>query len=254
MDMQCQMITHTVREGDNFYQLARYYHTTVGEIMAQNPGIDPYNLQVGTRLNICRGASFPLRYNTTRSRVPVNRPADMNRRMMLNNDMRRVWMQHVYWVRMLLISIAAGLADETAVTARTLQNAQDMERIFARYYPPEMAAEFAALIKDHLVIGQELITALKDKNDELATRLNNQWHDNADRIAELLGRMNPNFNTEQLRNMMYRHLALTGQETNARLAGQFAEDIQAFDMVENQAMEMADYLIQGIMRQFPQEF
>jgi len=46
--MYCpQQLTYVVRPGDNLYQLARYYQTTVPQILAMNPNIDPYNLQIG---------------------------------------------------------------------------------------------------------------------------------------------------------------------------------------------------------------
>ncbi len=57
--------THIIEAGDTLWQLARTYGTTVDEIIAANPGIDPANLQVGQRVcipvepDICPPGSVP---------------------------------------------------------------------------------------------------------------------------------------------------------------------------------------------------
>mgnify|MGYP000027434616 len=56
--MYCQnRMVHTVQEGDSLYRLARQYHTTVTELILGNPGVNPYNLQVGMKLYVCPGES-----------------------------------------------------------------------------------------------------------------------------------------------------------------------------------------------------
>lgn len=57
--MYCQnRMVHTVQEGDSLYRLARQYHTTVTELILGNPGVNPYNLQVGMKLYVCPGESY----------------------------------------------------------------------------------------------------------------------------------------------------------------------------------------------------
>lgn len=46
------MKIHIIKQGDTFYHLAQKYHVTVDEIIALNPDIDPYNLQVGSKIRI----------------------------------------------------------------------------------------------------------------------------------------------------------------------------------------------------------
>lgn len=49
--------------------------------------------------------------------------------------------------------------------------------------------------------------------------------------------------------MLYSHLELTEREASERLSCQFARDIATFDEIEKEALQMADYMACGIMRQ-----
>ena len=54
--------------------------------------------------------------------------------------------------------------------------------------------------------------------------------------------------------MLHEHLSLTTDEAVARLQGDYQADIEAFDKVVDQAIEMADTLSHGIIAQFPEKF
>lgn len=248
--MSClRSITHMIRRGDNLYRLAQVYQTTVRSILAQNPGINPYNLLIGTELMICPGENF---FEVCRQQ-PSACP-DPSKQMTLTNDMRKVWEQHVYWTRMLLISIASRLPDQEAVTARLLRNPADIANIFAEYYDEEAANAIERLLTEHLQIGAALITALRDGNTAEAENLKSQWFVNADEMADAFSSINPYYQHDAVRQMLHRHLDLTTKEVTLRLAGDYPADIAAFDEVEEEALMMADYFIDGIMRQFPEKF
>jgi len=51
-------IVHTIKTGDTFYSLARYYSSEVGLIIAANPDADPDNLQTGQKVIIPFSGSF----------------------------------------------------------------------------------------------------------------------------------------------------------------------------------------------------
>jgi hypothetical protein len=168
----------------------------------------------------------------------------------LSWKMRFAWLQHVYWTRLLLISIAEHLKDQSATTDRLMQNPKDIAGIFKTYYGDKTAAAIEQLLTEHLQIGADLITALRDSKTAEAEHLKTQWYENADKMAAAFSGINLNYRYGELRDMLYRHLDLTTEEVAKRLAGDYPADIQAFGRVEQEAIMMADYFVSGIHRQF----
>lgn len=177
-----------------------------------------------------------------------------NNEVQLLKQMNLAWEQHIMWTRMLLISIAENLKDLDATQARLLRNPKDIADIFRRYYGNAVANRIQQLLTEHLAIGKDLIVALKNGNQEEATRLNTMWYKNADEMAEAFSSINPFYPKEEVRRMLYEHLRLTSNEVNNRLKGNYAEDINDYDMVQREILKMSQFFVDGIVQQFQNLF
>ena len=235
-------ILHTIRPGDTLYNLALQYGTTVQNIIDTNMALNPYDLRVGQQIYI-----YPDNAQNTSYWVSMNQ-------VQLLQQMNLVWEQHIMWTRMLLISIAENLKDLDATQARLLRNPKDIADIFRRYYGNVVANRIQQLLTEHLVIGKDLIVALKNKNQEEATKLNTKWYQNADEMAEAFSSINPFYPKEEIRNMLYEHLRLITNEVNNRLQGNYVADINSYDMVQKEILKMSQFFVNGIVRQFPNLF
>ena len=235
-------ILYTIRPGDTLYNLAMQYGTTVQNIIDTNVALNPYNLRVGQQIYI-----YPNDVQIPSYWVSMNQ-------VQLLKQMNLVWEQHIMWTRMLLISIAENLKDLEATQARLLRNPKDIADVFRRFYGIAVANRIQQLLTEHLVIGKDLIVALKNKNQEEATRLNTKWYQNADEMAEAFSSINPFYPREEIRNMLYEHLRLTTNQVNNRLQGKYVEDINSYDMVQKEILKMSQFFVNGIVRQFPNLF
>lgn len=168
--------------------------------------------------------------------------------------MNLVWEQHIMWTRMLLISIAENLGDLDATRARLLENPKDIASIFRRYYGSAFADKIEKLLTEHLVIGEKLIVALKNNNKRLTADLDAKWHKNADELSDAFSSVNPFYSKDALQKMFYEHLRLTSEEVAARLRKDYRADIRAFDNVQQEILDMSEYFVNGIVRQFPNLF
>ena len=169
-----------------------------------------------------------------------------------HDEWRKLWEDHITWTRVVIISILDDLAGTPAYTDRLLQNYEDMEAALKPYYGDE-AEVFGDLIKDHLVIAAELLTALK--NGQPTDQLIASWYANAHDIAVQMNKMNPQFwPLDETEKMWTDHLDATLEEATDHFTGNFAGEVVAYDKVHDMALEMADFISNGVMQQFPSQF
>lgn len=168
----------------------------------------------------------------------------------LNNKLRVLWQQHVYRTRFFIISTAAEIADLSYVTKWLLKNPEDFAVILEHYYSKNISEKFKQLLTEHLSIAGELINAIKNHETVKADSIRKKWYQNADEISEFLSKINPYWSYEKWNSLLYNHLKMTENEAKFRLSGKYPKDIDEFNNIENEALEMADYMSEGIVQQF----
>ncbi len=238
---------YTVRSGDSLWRIAQRFHTTIPEIAALNPILDINNLYIGQTLCI------PQEYSPYKTVQPA--PLCIGKaEQALSNHMRMLWEQHVYWTRLLIISIVFALPDTDLVANRLLRNPKDFEAALKPFYGEDIAAKFAKLFASHLTIAAELVKAAKAGDNTAAADAEKRWYANASQIAAFLGNINPYWSTQEWQKMLFNHLAMTKSEAVYFLTQKYADTISMFENIEQEALIMADMMTQGIVKQFPQYF
>ena len=155
---------------------------------------------------------------------------------------------------MAITAIVFKLPDLNFVLGRLLRNATDMGNALRPYYGDQIADAYADLIREHLTIAADLVTAAVNGETEKAEQKEADWYRNADEIVEFLSRINPYYDEEAFRKMFYSHLALTKLEAVCMIQKNFELEVQVFDQIEAEALMMADMLSDGIFKQFPYRF
>jgi hypothetical protein len=233
---------YTIRPGDSLWLIAQRFHTTIQEIASANSGLDINNLYIGQMICVPRMPARPI-------------PTGIgNAEQTLSNHMRLLWEQHVYWTRMLILSMAFGLPDTEFVANRLLRNPKDFEAALRPFYGEDIAAKFAELFTSHLTIAAELVKAAMAGNSDAAADAEKRWYANADQIAAFFGSLNPYWSAQEWQKMLYDHLAMTKTEAVDILTQGYMNSIGTFENIEQQAMVMADTMTRGIVKQFPQQF
>lgn len=177
-------------------------------------------------------------------------PINCNNRINLINTFRNLWQQHSIWTRSFIISTAANLGDLQYVTKRLMRNPTDFAAALKKYYGPEKAMKFDSLLSDHLSIAGKIVNAAKAGNTDTVNEERRKWYANADAIADFLASINPNWSKNEWKMLLYDHLKMVESEAVLRLNGEYEKDIAQFDALEDQALMMADYMANGIAKQF----
>ena len=172
-----------------------------------------------------------------------------------HDGMRKLWEDHVTWTRLYIVSAVAGLPDAQPTAERLLQNQVGIGDAIKPFYGDAAGERLTALLRQHILTAADLVTAAKAGNTAGVQAASARWYANADEIADFLSGANPtNWPRETLRAEMRHHLDLTLQEAQARLGGNWAADIAAYDAIHQHILGMADVLSAGIIRQFPGQF
>lgn len=169
--------------------------------------------------------------------------------------MRRLWSDHVAYTRLFIVSAVAGSADKDATTQRLLQNQTDIGNAVADFYGRDAADKLTALLKDHILIAANIVTAAKAGDNAKVTSENARWRSNATDIARFLHGANPKHWPEAaLQSAMFAHLDQTLSEATNELKGNYAGSIKDYDQAMDHILMMADTLSSGIVAQFPAKF
>ena len=174
----------------------------------------------------------------------------MPRDSQLSNTLRKLWMEHVMWTRSFIISTASNLGDLQYVSNRLLRNPFDFADVLRPFYGNETAMKFKILLTDHLLIAADLVNAAKAGDTKTADEKRAKWYDNAENIADFLSEINPYWSRSVWQTMFDDHLKMTENEAAQILTGQYSASIFQYDSIQKEALDMADYMTSGIIKQF----
>jgi len=190
-------------------------------------------------------------------RHPEQGPQQLSRET-FHADMRKLWEDHIVWTRQYIVSAATQtdpLPDIGATADRLFANQTDIGSAIAPFYGEAAGTQLTTLLKEHIAIAADVITAAKASDQDATTVALGRWYANADDIASFLATANPeSWPRGEMSAMMRDHLDHTLAEAVARLHGDYPADIAAYDLVHGQILHMADMLSDGIIRQFPDRF
>src|SRR5881394_1321238 len=147
-----------------------------------------------------------------------------------HDAMRKLWEDHVTWTRLFIVSAAAGLPDKDATTQRLLQNQTDIGNAVAEFYGRDAGNKLTALLRDHILIAANIVTAAKAGDNAKVTSENKRWHDNATDLAKFLHGANPKHWPEAaLQSALFAHLDQTLDEASNQLKGNYAASLKDYD-------------------------
>ena len=173
---------------------------------------------------------------------------------MLKRDMRRLWTDHVVWTRDYIIAALGDQPDVQAGSGRLMKNQEDIGNALAVFYGAPAGQELTALLKQHIILAGEVLTAAKAGDKTAQAQADAKWQKNGVDIAEFLSKANPHLSRSTMADMMKQHLATTTDEVAARLTKNWYADAQAYDAVYDHILHMSDALSDGIVKQFPEKF
>ena len=142
--------------------------------------------------------------------------------------------------------VGAGDVCATASVASLLKNQDDIGGAIKPYYGDAAGDKLATLLRDHILIAAEVVTAAKAGNGAGLTAGQAKWTANGKEIAAFLSGANPNWPQQDLEAMLQKHLDLTTAEVVGRLHKDWGADISAYDEGHEHMLMFADVLTASV--------
>src|SRR5688572_16315555 len=175
---------------------------------------------------------------TSASAAPQDKVASCD----LRSDMRKLWEDHITWTRNVIFNFLDTLPGTNEAVGRLLQNQVDIGDAIKPFYGEAAGNVLTAYLRNHILVAADILVALREDNTTAFNTAAAAWYANADSIARFLSDANPNWDYQELHDMMFEHLDLTAAEALARLNKDYAADVLAYDAVHDEILEMADML------------
>ncbi len=167
---------------------------------------------------------------------------------------RVLWTDHAVWTRLYIIESLNDSPGADAAAARLLKNQEDIGNAIKPYYGDAAGTQLTALLKQHILIAVAIINDVKAGNATAQAADEANWTQNADTIAAFLSSANPNWRTQDAKDLLHTHLSTTKAEVVARATKNYPADVQAWDAVYMHILKMSDTISGGIITQYQEKF
>lgn len=244
-------IPYVIKPGDTLYLIAQEYQTTVQDIELLNPGIDPYNLQIGSVIEL---PGYESDIETPSEDVFPPLWPNPIKQMALMNRMRRIWLEDTFYTSLLINSVLDRLKNQIDITDIMLKTPTQLMKIFGDDYTEEFQNELRQLFTNHIHIESDMLTAMRDQMPSRVQDLERQWYANAQNIARLLSGANPNYKFDDLWSLIRRYLDMTKREMTLHNTSNYAGELGVLSQLNDESTSLADYLSAGLMSQFAQNY
>ena len=168
----------------------------------------------------------------------------------LVEHLQMLWIEHINWMVNVINDTVLNLPNLLNSTRRLYRNAEDFSEALEPFFYDQYADRFEELFKEHIKIGMSMVTALKNKNLVLAQNEEKRWYQNADTIAQFLASINQVWTEDEWRKLLYDHLRLVKTYATLVVNNNLEQATFMIDDMEQQALDMADYMIYGIESSF----
>ncbi|SRR5579875_2437859 len=173
----------------------------------------------------------------------------------LDMTLRNLFVDHVFWVRSMVIATKAGNAAEATVAYRqALGNAKAFGGAVASFYGEAAGQQFATLFAGHVNAVRNYCLADLKGDEAAENAAAKAMTQNGEALATFLSTANHNLPKDAVLSLLGSHVALHIAECNAAAAGKLDEEAGTWDPMLKNIDTISDALAQAIAKQFPSKF
>lgn len=171
------------------------------------------------------------------------------------NALRDLWLHHAFWVREVVRATVDGnSADAKVSEAQVVANAQAIAASIEPFYGKAAQDVLFKLLAGHYGAVKAYLTASVAKDTAAQQKALEQILANAEEIANFLSKANPNLPKDDLMGLLQAHGGHHLSQIQQFVARDYAGEAQTWADMSQHMYVIADALVDGLSKQFPDKF
>jgi hypothetical protein len=168
---------------------------------------------------------------------------------------RDLWVGHIFWVR----EVVRGLAEKNPPAAdfaekQVVANARQLAGAIEPFYGKDAGDQLFKLLAGHYTAVKAHATATVAGDAAAAKKAIADLTANANEIAKFLSGANPNLPEATLKSLLAAHGGHHVQQNQQLASHDMAGEARTWDAMKSHIYTLADALVGGIAKQFPDKF
>ncbi len=173
----------------------------------------------------------------------------------LKMTLRDLFVDHVFWVRSMVMATRDGNMAEAQVADRmALENAKGIGKAVASFYGQQAGDKFTDLFTGHVNAVREYMSATFNGDEAAKKAAVDRLTKNAGEMAAFLSSANPNLPKDAVLKLLGSHGAHHVAAINATTAKNYTQEARIWDEMLKNVYAISDALAEAIAKQFPDKF
>jgi hypothetical protein len=169
--------------------------------------------------------------------------------------LRDLWVDHVFWVRNVVVSTFAGNQPAAAAAKQeVVANARQIAASIEPYYGAEASGTLFALLAGHYGAVEQYLDATVAGSRERQDAAYERLSDNAFAIARFLSEANPNLPHDTLTGLLLAHGGHHVQQIQQVQRREYGQEARTWEAMKRHMYVIADALAGALAKQFPKQF
>lgn len=159
----------------------------------------------------------------------------------------RLWTDIAAWTRAYIVSSVFSLPNLKAVSEKLYSLPMGFYDIFVSYYGTEHSQSFISALSDYEVECMRMVDGMCGRDQQLVDTSVKNWYLSADKLARFLSEINPYWDENQWRNLLYQYCRMKIDEVISTLNANYEQGNDLYDRMEDLTFIIGSYMARGII-------
>jgi hypothetical protein len=174
-----------------------------------------------------------------------------NSKESLYDEIRRLFIERAIASRQKLICNIDNLHDSQSADRKLEAVADSFGSLLIQYYNEDVGHEVSSIMKQHNTMNDKMVTAISEGDQQKTDSKEEERRRDAHNVAQYLCNLNPYWKIDEFESHIYEAcIKPVKQQAQARANRNFDEDESIIGKAYAQSVRLADYISQGLVRQF----